>query len=313
MPPAIEPPFSPWLRLAHHAAWHASPNRGQGTRRRLLDWQFLLQTRGESWIWFEHADGSWPLRPGDLAVVPPGCIYAWGVPEGGHLAVHFDLRAQPALVAEDMVEVIGGPVTHRRLREVPHLEFDLGGSHIRCRAVIATGSPRRWTERFQPLIQQWSRRDHERPEHRLQAAGILCTAFSDWLELARERQDATGVLIDDLLDQLAERGSDREVNVPALARRVGLGETAFRAAFRRRTGMTPRAWLERRRVLQAVPLLRDGGSPVSDAAAAVGYPDPFHFARVFRRVLGYPPSACRRQQDPPGGKQSDPWGAPPRR
>lgn len=288
------PPFSPWLRLAHIAAWGPSPGTGLGTRRELADWKLLLQLSGDSWLWYQDAGGSWPLHPGDLALVPPRTAYAWGVPVGAHLAVHFDLHAQPGLAYPDMLTITGGPVHHRPLRTCPVLDLRLGDDPVRCRAVVRPPSPRRWRERLEPLVRQWSRRDHERPAARLAAAGILAAAVADWIELARAEPAAASAgdaAVGRLLDGLGSAPPPRDLDVPGLARRCGLGETAFRAAFCRLAGLPPRAWLERRRVEHAATLMQDGGLAVAAAAAAVGYPDAFHFSRVFRRVMGCPPRA----------------------
>ena len=74
-----------------------------------------------------------------------------------------------------------------------------------------------------------------------------------------------------------------------------MGQSAFRAAFVELAGLPPRAWLERRRIEHAAALLRDAGLGVTAAAAAVGYDDPFHFARVFRRLMGCAPRSWRRR------------------
>jgi AraC-like DNA-binding protein len=290
-------PFSPWLRLAHQVSWGSGPGIGQGTQRRLRDWKFLLQLSGESWLWYAEAGGSWPLRPGDLALVPPGRTYAWGVPLGAHLAVHFDLHAQPALDHTGMVEITGGPVQARRLRSCPQLTLRIGDEVHRCLAVVRPPAPRRWQERFAPLVQQWARHDHARPAARLAAAGVLGEAFAAWLDLARPlpgRDAAARAAVGALLDRLAAAPPGRDLGISGLARQAGLGETAFRAAFQRLAGLPPRAWLERRRITHAAGLIREGGLGVADAAAAVGYDDPFHFTRVFRRVMGCPPRAWRQ-------------------
>jgi AraC-like DNA-binding protein len=44
-------------------------------------------------------------------------------------------------------------------------------------------------------------------------------------------------------------------------------------------------------------MLADPRVPVADAARLAGFADPFHFARVVRRVTGRPPSALRRRSD----------------
>lgn len=300
-------PFSPWLRLAHRASWGASPATGSGTRRHLRDWKFLLQLSGDSWLWYEAVGGRWPLRPGDLALVPPGQTYAWGVPQGAHLAVHFDLHAQPGLSDQDMVVYTGGPVEAGRLRSCPLLSLAMGGSRHLCRAVAHPPSPRRWQERLAPLVAMYARREHATPAARLAAAGILAECMAEWLQLARPappRDAAARAAVAGMIDALPEVPA-MDLDVPGLARRVGLGETAFRAAFRKVAGASPRAWLERRRIDHAARLLRDGGCTVADAAAAAGYADPFHFARVFRRVRGCAPSdwaAVSRRPPPASGR-----------
>lgn len=62
------------------------------------------------------------------------------------------------------------------------------------------------------------------------------------------------------------------------------------ALFQREIGMTPTQFLQRERVYRAYRHLQEDGLSVKQAAARVGMPDPFHFSRVFRRIVGLPPS-----------------------
>ena len=290
------PPFSPWLRLAHRASWLRGPSTGRGNRRQLRDWKFLLQLSGESWLWYERSGGRWPLHPGDLALVPPGQPYAWGVPAGSHVAIHFDLHAKPDLMPMHMVEITGGMVDAPPLATCPILIIRLGGEEHRCRAVVRPPAPRRWQERFAPLIRQYGRGDHHRPEMRLAAGGILAEAVTTWLELARQAPARAATVqrsVGSVVDELLRTVPSRDLDVPTLARRAGVSSSAFRAAFHQLAGLPPRAWMERRRIEHAGGLLRDAGLGVAEAAAAVGYADPFHFARVFRRVQGCSPRSWR--------------------
>jgi AraC-like DNA-binding protein len=75
-----------------------------------------------------------------------------------------------------------------------------------------------------------------------------------------------------------------------VARQAGLSAVQFRRRFTAVYGCTPRTWAERRRLDRACRLLRSGAS-VGTTATACGYADPFHFSRVFRRVIGCAPSA----------------------
>lgn len=61
--------------------------------------------------------------------------------------------------------------------------------------------------------------------------------------------------------------------------------------FKKHLGITPTQMIQRERCLLAVKILNQGRKNVAETAAAVGYPDPYHFSRVFSRVMGRPPSA----------------------
>ncbi len=103
--PVSDPPWSPWLRLAHLSGY--AGNEPGAPLRRLRDWEMVLQLSGESWVWWERLRASEPLLPGHLLLIPPGEAHTQG-PIGNHIAVHFDLAAQPQLIAFDMLEPLGG-------------------------------------------------------------------------------------------------------------------------------------------------------------------------------------------------------------
>lgn len=60
--------------------------------------------------------------------------------------------------------------------------------------------------------------------------------------------------------------------------------------FRRELGVTPSTVINRERVMSAYKLIHEEGHSVKEAAYAVGYHDPFYFSRVFKQILGIPPS-----------------------
>lgn len=75
-----------------------------------------------------------------------------------------------------------------------------------------------------------------------------------------------------------------------LAAAFGLSPEHINLLFRRELGMTPSSVINRERVMLAYRLIHEQGKSVKEAAYAVGYGDPFYFSRVFKRVLGIPPS-----------------------
>lgn len=63
----------------------------------------------------------------------------------------------------------------------------------------------------------------------------------------------------------------------------------FKAAF----GKTPLGWLRDFRIAQAKRLLLETDDTVAEIALRVGYGDPLHFSRDFRRRVGMPPTRFR--------------------
>lgn len=93
---------------------------------------------------------------------------------------------------------------------------------------------------------------------------------------------------------LLDRDLDRPMSMPAVARRVGLGYEHFRKAFAARVHCSPAAYRLRRRMELACDLLQQRrGDGLAAIAAAVGYGDPFAFAKAFRRQVGVSPGRFR--------------------
>lgn len=84
----------------------------------------------------------------------------------------------------------------------------------------------------------------------------------------------------------------RGAAVADLAAEAGMDPRAFAAACRRHLGMPPLAAFRRARCEAAAALLAQGVA-VAETAERLGFANPFHFSRAFRRAMGVPPSAWR--------------------
>ncbi len=73
-----------------------------------------------------------------------------------------------------------------------------------------------------------------------------------------------------------------------------MSRSTFMRVFRRATGQTPINYLVRRRIQQAMHLLRNSDEPVARIALAVGFSDSNYFTRRFHRMIGKSPRAFRR-------------------
>jgi AraC-like DNA-binding protein len=195
---------------------------------------------------------------------------------------------------------------------------EVGGQAVRCRAGdllwIPAGVPHRLRQAGGRLILRRLRIAirglSPAPSPRLwravpQAAAILADACAPPIDSLRLRA-ALLLLLDrpggdlDLGDEawwpaveswLARTGLSADPISMAAA--AGVSPRLLAAVCRRRTGLTPRLLLIRRRCQDAAEALASGVA-VAAAGAAAGWHDPFLFSRVFRRHLGLSPAHWAR-------------------
>jgi AraC-like DNA-binding protein len=83
--------------------------------------------------------------------------------------------------------------------------------------------------------------------------------------------------------------------VEELGRRVGLSRSALHERFAALIGQSPMQYLANWRIQVGAALLRDTTSSVTAIAEQVGYESAAAFTRAFKRLVGRPPAAWRRQ------------------
>lgn len=295
-----EKPLSPWLRLAvfvqtlpEHAVHYAR-------LRTIEDFEIVLQIEGSTWIWSADGEGSIDIHPGDVIFLPPGYLHGWAYGAGRHLAVHFDFHANPDLEAYQNLHLTDSIVTQHNIQEMPR--FALGFSKDSTNDIVVpfvtpSQRPGLWRERLEALVHLWQRRAH----HTL-AGQMLVNETITWA-LQRLVDDAAHAGIDErktadprilaLLATLDVSPHMKRLSVIQLAREANMGQTSFRSAFTRAVGCPPRRYLEEMRVQQAKQAIIETHKPIHAIARMVGYEDPYHFSRVFKRITGQSPKQYR--------------------
>lgn len=93
---------------------------------------------------------------------------------------------------------------------------------------------------------------------------------------------------------LIEARADSLMALGDVADELRLDPSSICRLFRRFQGATPYQYLLRRKMALAAEFLVETGGLVKEAAERVGFADPYHFARCFKKVHGVPPSTVRR-------------------
>ncbi|HEU4687943.1 MAG TPA: AraC family transcriptional regulator [Vicinamibacterales bacterium] len=86
----------------------------------------------------------------------------------------------------------------------------------------------------------------------------------------------------------------RPIHLHDLAARASLSPYHFARAFKTSAGMTPRAYVEHRRIEQAKRLLEASKQPLADVAMEVGFGTQSRLTATFRRKTGFTPGEYRR-------------------
>ena len=79
-----------------------------------------------------------------------------------------------------------------------------------------------------------------------------------------------------------------------LADLVAISKSHFSRAFKRSLGVTPMAYVARRRVERAKAMMRSTQEQLSEIALACGFADQSHMTRSFQRCVGTSPGLWRR-------------------
>lgn len=285
-------PLSPWLRLAHRR--RLSVGQTEVPLQHLLDFELLLVLDGNPWLWVEPAGGALQLRRGSLALIPPGLVHTWGDTADTHLAVHFDLVAQPKLAPLKNMIVQDRWVTYQPAEQTPLVRWR-GFGDATTPLVQHFDELDPWEQWMEELLTVCAGRNSTSLDDGDQAAvqAILLRAVRAWIRLAEVElpADDPAHRVRHLLGQI---DPTQRQSVEELARQAGMSATAFRNTFHAVTGVSPRRWLEERRIELAARRLLRTNMPVAAIASEVGYPDAYHFSRVFKRQTGRSPAAYRR-------------------
>ena len=122
---------------------------------------------------------------------------------------------------------------------------------------------------------------------------VLLLKLAELTRLTRHRHDEaeeTFARCKTVIDTAAAQLAD----LAAISRAVGLGASQLCRLFRRYEGTSPYRYLLHRKMALAAERLMEPQCLVKEAAAHVGFADPYHFSRCFKQVHGVSPQALRR-------------------
>ena len=103
--------------------------------------------------------------------------------------------------------------------------------------------------------------------------------------------------IDETIAYMKEMIQEK-LTVEELAERLQLSVSYFSSLFRKSTGMAPLEYFIQLKLKRACYLLTEKGLKVKEVADAMGYEDPFHFSRLFKKHMRVSPIAYKVSRNP---------------
>lgn len=220
-----------------------------------------------------------PLRPGSLFTY------------GRHTRVR--LQSSPTAPMTKYFLCFAGPVALGRLRRA-------GLPPRRPAELSQVGEVQ---EAFDGLIREGQRhRSHTAPICAA-LAEVLLLKLEELLPLQRRAPVAGAVGAEALFircRQLIDRDAARLRTLEQIAVLCGASPAQLCRVFQRHQGISPYRYLMRRKMHLAAELMRETGCLAKEAGERVGFPDPYHFSRRFKAVLGLGPRAYLRAREPSG-------------
>ena len=122
----------------------------------------------------------------------------------------------------------------------------------------------------------------------------LCTELITLLPGATTPPEADERILNECRRIIRSRFGDPEFNIDALSAEAGIHRTTLLRIFQRKLGISPREYLARFRIEQALRLLRETLLPIGEIAAQSGFHPGNHFCRAIRRRCGRTPAEFRR-------------------
>ncbi len=116
------------------------------------------------------------------------------------------------------------------------------------------------------------------------------------LSVSEEFTSTKKTLVKDAILYIENHLSD-SISFSEIAAQSYLSPNYFRTLFKEATGLSPVDYLNRLRITTSLDYIRKSGVTIAEAAAMVGINDPNYFSRLFKKIIGYPPSQLKHIGD----------------
>ncbi|MDZ4698649.1 MAG: AraC family transcriptional regulator [Rhodothermales bacterium] len=248
-------------------------------------------------VYFEEPGGihrlgdlTWESAAGDLLIIPPGQVHEWAEDVLEKQATIWILEFTAA--ALDPAKYVKGSLLG--ILQHPFLApFAFGSRHNPLRLNVPPNRRPEWESALRALeAERLSQESYwEEAAHALLV--LLLVKVCRISELEHPSTHAhTQPLLKQVFDVIDAHYAE-SLSLSDVAKAVHYSPAHLTTTIRRLTGRTVGEWILWRRMTEARHLLVHTEMKITEIAEKVGYADPSHFNRLFRREIGSPPGGWR--------------------
>jgi two-component system response regulator YesN len=119
----------------------------------------------------------------------------------------------------------------------------------------------------------------------------LKTHIFEFINLLKKRNETNS--ISDIIKKYVQENYYKDIDMAVASNIVSLSYSHFSKIFKDETGMNFSDYLLKVRMEKALELLSDPTNKINDVSKSVGYNNPKHFTRAFKKYFGFLPSEYR--------------------
>lgn len=142
------------------------------------------------------------------------------------------------------------------------------------------------------ILEEYSTFGPSSPLAHAYTQALLLIVERYWTEASPVPHNAVDVVI-----QYIQTNYSRPLSIRHLAETAHISQSYLAHRFRQKTGFSLMRYVQRVRIEEATRLLSTTDYPISNIARQVGFTDPLHFSRVYKKMKGFTPSEMRRHKN----------------
>lgn len=171
----------------------------------------------------------------------------------------------------------------------------LSGTGLLHGQVFYIGSSNECVELYKKIIYELKLK---RPMFTQIAAAYLIELISQIARRVEEQNSGSSVATSEGIQRvigMMHANYSKNYSIKDFAVECNLSPSRFIHKFKTFTGTSPGAYITRIRMDEAKELLANSSLSVSEVSTIIGYENPLYFSRIFRKMVGIPPSVYRAQ------------------